>query len=261
MKTTNKNPMNRTSKLALAIGWVLGAALSFSEAATVVDLTGSIDDTGELQGAIYRPDNSSPSGTGIFARDLGGVFLSIQGTDTEEGYNTDVNNVLDNMPKTQDILYSSLNQVTIEGDLYVPFLLDINESGNEVNALITLENVTIFSSTTGGLSLGSLAALAAAPETTLLYDMDVGPDNDSEVLLNFNLVSGGSGQADMALFVPVSKFVDVNDGDHIVLYSQFSGADAGFEEWTLGAGEAIPEPSTSMLGLIGVMMILCRRVR
>jgi len=247
--------------------------------AVILDLTGSINDTGTINNAILRPDNTNPAGSGIFVKDTGGVFLRIQEVGAakdldgmEEGFNTDTNGVMDNVNgvHTRDILYSSLNLVTINEALYIPFLLDINEDASSGH-LLTLENVSIFSSTTGGLSHGSLLDLANDASTTLLWDMDGGTlDGDSSVILDYNLVDGGSGHVDMGLFVPLTEFGGVNPGDHIILYSKFSGAEAGFEEWTPGAGAGpgddpegpgVPEPSTAMLGVLGLVLILRRRLR
>ncbi len=276
MTTTPKN-IAASTKLAFAIACILTGWITSVEAVTI-DLTTGIDAGGEINGAIYQVDNSQPAGTGIFGRDAGGVFLRIQVRGDEEGYNTSATGVMDNKtgPWTRDLLYSSLNQVTIEGQQYVPFLLDTNEMNTVNGRLITLESFQLFSSITGGLSFDTIDGLAGDASTSLLYDMDGTPDGDSSVLLDYDLIGRGSGAADMGVFVPLANFSNVGADDYIILYSSFSGADAGFEEWTPGAGSpptpedppppedpegpgVIPEPSTGMLGAIGLLLILRRR--
>ncbi|NWK55892.1 hypothetical protein HW115_09735 [Verrucomicrobiaceae bacterium N1E253] len=274
MKMTPKPPHKRAAaKYALAIGCTLFGWLSPPVEAVSIDLTTSINAGGEINGAIFLVDNSQPAGTGIFGRDAGGVFLRIQVTGTEQGYNTSANGVMDNKtgPFTRDLLYSTLNTVSIEGSLYVPFLLDTNEMNTVEGRTITMESLKIFSSTTGGLSHGDIGGLEGDAATTLLYDLDGTPDGDSSVLLDYDLIGRGSGAADMGVFIPLINFAGVEDDEYIVLYSSFSGADAGFEEWTPGAQgplppddpgpNPLPEPSTGVMGLIGLMLILRRRNR
>ena len=274
--TTNPKNIAASTKHAFAIACILTGWITSVEAATI-DLTTGIDASGVINGAIYQVDNSQPAGTGIFGRGAGGVFLRVQVRGDEEGYNTSATGVMDNKtgPWTRDLLYSTLNQVTIAGEQYVPFLLDTNEMNTMNGRLITLESFQLFSASTGGLSFNTLTGLAGDASTSLLYNMDSAPDGDSSVLLDYDLIGRGSGAADMGVFVPLANFANVGADDYIILYSSFSGADAGFEEWTPGAGSSspenppppedpegpgvIPEPSTGMLGAIGLLLILRRR--
>lgn len=260
----------------MAVGCLLGCPMAITEAATI-DLTTGLDATGMINGAIFQVDNTQPAGTGIFGRDetaSGGVFLRTHMNGVEEGYNTSATGVMDNVggPFTRDLLYSSLNKVTIDGVGYVPFLLDLNEISNPNGRSITLESLQLFKADSGGLAFETIGELSGASSTTLLYDLDGIPDGDSRVFMDYGLVNRGSGAADVGVFIPMSNFEAAGVGldDHIILYSHFTGADAGFEEWTVGAGipdeddpgsGVLPEPSTGMLGALGLMMILRRRSR
>ncbi len=75
-----------------------------------------------------------------------------------------------------------------------------------------------------------------------------------QVLLNYGLVSSGSGRPDMTFLVLVSAFSGAKKTDYVYLYSKFGltrqvtgtdkkgktvvlkdyGASAGFEEWAMG---------------------------
>src|SRR5262249_1486704 len=69
-----------------------------------------------------------------------------------------------------------------------------------------------------------------------IWDMDVGPDGPSVVLLN-SIFPSGSGQGDMFLDVPASLFTGPNQ--FVYLYSHFGGeggpyaCNDGFEEWAV----------------------------
>jgi len=260
----------------------LALSLTSAQAVTMIDLrTEMFNDIG---GAIYQFDTTHPSGTGVFGADSGGVFSSIQGPangGSEEGYNTSASGIMDNkrVPKwNHEVLVSDLVTVSREGVNYVPFLLDINEPNAETKWLITLDDVKILTSP-NELVETTLSGLLGAG--TLRYDMDA--IADSFVLLDYSRIGGGSGTSDMTLLVLASLFDSAADTDYVYLYSHFGSDDAsslvddantlahsGFEEWTLGDGARdvpddpgpdtnIPEPSTGMLGAIGLMLILRRR--
>lgn len=266
--TNTPNYIRVTTRRVMTLGCTLIGCFAFAEAA-LLDL--STNDSGVINGAIYRIDDSAPAGTGIFGRDAGGVFSRIKMNGDEHGYNTSATGVMNNHDNgsgwNRDLLYSTLRQVSIDGTQYVPFILDINEASGQDKPLITLQSIKIFSTSTVGLSYNDINDLAADSSTSLLYDMDT-VQMDSSVLLDYDRTGTGSGAADMGLFVPAGLFDAVQEGEHIILYSSFSGADGGFEEWTPGAGEdpegpiiIVPEPSTGMLGAIGLMLILRRRNR
>jgi hypothetical protein len=239
-----------------------------------LDLSNPAVTSGVINRAIFSVDSSSPSGTGIFTRDTQGVFETIQGNGVEQGYNTSASNIMDTKRVPQfnyELQFSDLHLVDIGGSLYVPFLLDINEPGNALSLLV-LDDVRIFTSTVSGVSYPTLTSMLSAPDLNQVYSLDntVG-DTSSHVLLDYKRVGGGSGRADMGMFIPLDVFNGTRGSDYVYLYSKFGGdlvgtgidgsASAGFEEWTLGAGTApIPEPSGALLiGGVGLLILLRRR--
>lgn len=226
--------------------------------------------SGVINGAIYSVDTTHPSGTGIFERDSGGVFLTIQGNGIEEGYNTSASGIMDTKRVPQwnhELLASELNTVTIGSGSYVPFLLDINEPANK-NSPLSLDDVRIFISSSAGISHQSLDEMLSDPSLTLVYSLDSSlGDANSWVLLDYNRSGSGSGTADMGLFVPTDVFAAANPSSYVYLYSKFGGdvenAEGGFEEWTLGAGTpiSVPEPTGLALVLVTGLILSVRRNR
>ena len=265
MTSTYPHPpkIRATARCAIALGCSLVASLSSVDAITL-DLSTGVSAGGIINDAVYFADNAG-SGTGVFGKEDGGsVFLRIQKTGSEHGYNTSANNVMDNKSDahTSDLLLSTLNQVTIGGEQYLAFLLDINESGTAED--ITLENLKVFSSSNAGLSFQTIGALAADASTSLIYEMDDPLGIDHSV----KIAGHSSGVSDMGLFIPLSSFN--NSDEYIILYSSFSSAESGFEEWSRGAGsgplddpgppaDVIPEPSSGVLGLLGSCLLFLRR--
>lgn len=232
---------------------------------------------GEINGALYRVDSTQPAGTGIFARDSRGVFLTVQNNGIEEGYNSEASHIMDTKRVDQwnhAVSCSDLKVVAIDGINYVPFLLDINESAGGGRNLLVLDDVKIFTSHDDQLADTSLDALLINPDNTLRYSLDSGANDPSSwVLLDYNRSGSGSGSADMGLYVPLSAFNGVSMIDSIYFYSRFGGdiigaesdgtSDAGFEEWTLGAGRAfsVPEPSAPLLIAFSTLGLCLRRRR
>lgn len=239
-----------------------------------IDFSDPAVTSGVINRAIFSVDASRPSGTGIFTRDARGVFETIQANGVEQGYNTSASNIMDTKRVPQfnhELLFSDLRVVDIGGSLYVPFLLDINEPDN-AQSLLVLDDVRIFTSTVSGVSYPTLTSMLSAPNLSQVYSLDntVG-ETSSHVLLDYNREGGGSGRADMGMFIPLDVFNGTRGSDYVYLYSKFGGdlagtgisaaASAGFEEWTLGAGTApVPEPgSAPLIGGVGLLILLHRR--
>lgn len=212
-------------------------------------------------------DGTQPAGTGTFGRDAGGVFLTIQMNGTEEGYNTSAKGIMDTKRVPQfnhEIFVSDLGIVTVSNSDFVPFLLDINESKSGNKSLLSLDDLKIFTTQATGITNPTVESLVADPRLTLRYDLEAG--GDSTVLLDYARSSSGSGKADLSILIPSSVFAGAAPSDTVYLYSKFgvfASSDAGFEEFTLGAGNGrlIPEPSSALLGLLASMTFLLRRKR
>jgi len=258
---------------------VLAAALLVAVVparAASIDLT-TAGSTGTSDGAIFRQGESG-SGTGVFP-----AFVEIGGNDAIiDAYNTTVNGVGDNGSAdtfNHEIQVSQLSQFFIGNVGYYSFFLDINEVNSAGASLLSLDTLTVLTSTTPNQSTTPL------PVGTTRYDMVTA----SEVLLDFNLESG-SGFSDMTFLVPIANFAGALPTDYVYLYSMFGslgtvdpagnaplgnyGASDGFEEWALGPTNPcsttcttvtptetnLPEPTLLTLlgaGLVGV----ARRVR
>lgn len=246
-----------------------------SQAATIVDLT-TVNSSGAINGALYQHINSQSTGTGQL-----GVFAQIQAqgnNDEETGYNTTVNNTLDNGAPdnfNHSITLDEVPLVTINNVDYREFLLDVNEAdqGPAAGRFISLDEVQLFVGGTANSSVETLTAGILDHDGMLVYQMDAGMDN--WVALDFQLNSG-SGSGDMFLYVPQSNFAGFAGSDVVTLYSEFGrqgvdpsdgmggnfsgdfGASAGFEEWgvrDIVTQGVVPEPSTIFLlglGLAGL---------
>ena len=241
--------------------------------ASTIDLTTS-GTSGQLTGTtggkawFIQAGSVIVSGTGVFPS-----FVQVQAhgnSTTEAAYNTTVNNVMDNGsadPHNHAIQKKDLKVVVKDGLKYFEFILDINEAKNGVDNYLSLNDLVIKSSPTANQSAGSIGALSG----TTIWDM-AGSD---VVLLNYGLVSSGSGRPDMTFLVPVKAFAGVKNNDFIYLYSQFGlsgkvlglnskgktvvvkdfGASAGFEEWAMGqSGARVPDQGLTV-ALLGIALV------
>ncbi|MBC8127475.1 MAG: PEP-CTERM sorting domain-containing protein [Gloeobacteraceae cyanobacterium ES-bin-144] len=260
--------MKHSIIVIVRVASLCAALVTSSNGQTLVDLSDTNVNSGVINGAIYAIDSSHPSGTGIFGRGAGGVFLTIQNKGVEQGYNTSAGGIMDTKRVSQwnhEITVGSLGVLTIANQEYVPFLLDINESASSKNSLLSLDDVKIFTTSATAITNPTVGSLLADPRLNLVYDMDAGANNS--VLLDYNRIGGGSGSADMALFIPRNVFSGIPLNQTLYLYSRFGGdiskgdADAGFEEWTQGKGtSAIPEPATfSLIGLCALGYLVRRK--
>lgn len=248
---------------------LVGAVLGYTSAArasTIIDLT-TEGSSGTSNGALYVWTDFSATGSGVID-----AFLRVQNRGTEQGYNHSLGHNVpwDTKPgiHTHDIQMEDLVVRNITGTDYYEFLLDINESASHDNALLSLDNIQIYTRpdpiTSPDESFSHLGQLR--------YNNDAGANGDTTVLLNYNL-NPGSGGGDMFFYVPVSFFTGTLDSDYVYFYSLFGNmreSDAGFEEWAMlqnvtegGGGNqppVVPEPGTMLLFGTG-LMVAARRLR
>lgn len=153
-------------------------------------------------------------------------FLRLQAHGDEEGFNTDDSHEADNKEGvfTHSVQFSSMQVVTEGGIDYYEFRLDLNEGNAAGDPPITLEDLRFFYS--------------ADPATGADFDDDFAGLNEVFDLSSALLLSDvhtGSGSDDYIFRVPTSLFPDKTG--YFTLYSEFSGAEGGFEEWRVLADE------------------------
>ena len=263
----------------LIAGFFCAVALAIPASASIVDLTGSVGAQGTVNGAIFQVDTSNEAaGVGVF-----GTFYELQNSPVDRGFNTsarpsnyDFFDMKNPAPHNHDI---QLNQVPlrfVNGVPYLEFLLNINEPAS--NPYLSMDVFQVYTAPTGnrftttfspaGNELqGTLPGLG-----TLRYNLDAG--SDSVVLLNYNVISSGTGRADMTALVPLSNFAGTQATDYVYLYTYFGaqgvvgdrdyGAAAGHEDWAVDTDPTrvhAPEPATMGLMLLGLggMAALRRR--
>jgi hypothetical protein len=262
--------------------------------------------------AIVTDYWSQPTGTGVF-----NPFLSLQPSNgsvpIEQAYNTDgfTNLFMDEKRPNWNsrLKVGDLDTVTIGNSNYFAFVLDSNEPGGD-KSLISVDNIRIYTSSTDKTTtvgndvtkLDNLGALRWAMNTPTQIttttditekikgkDVIVGQETttdfnkenwiklDSAQENTYNNSNGGSGMADMVIFIPVSAFTGVAVSDYLWFYN-LNGAhyasdgdlasQAGFEEWSAYTRVTPPPPpppppprvpdSGATLGLLGLGLGLIR---
>jgi hypothetical protein len=252
--------INLTRRFGLAVvvlGLVVGAA-GQSKADVVINvLAGS--STADMNGAIYAQTDNQPAGSGYID-----AFLRTQMKGMEQGYNTDGVLQFDTKPDghTNALLVTQVPVVTIGGIDYREFLLDINESQGGLKNLLSMDRVEIY--LTGDRTITNFDPNAPGAgfgsRANLVYSLDGGANGNGTVELDSDIVRGGSGQADMYLYVKNDLFKAAYNGsnNYVVLYNHFGTphtSESGYEEWAVRA-TAVPEPSTLASAGTGVLMVL-----
>ncbi len=289
-RITKRGPMT----LGSAIGKLLTPTLTLVAAATVLlpayqttadefilDTPGvnvSVPVPGTVGGtAIFADHWEQPTGTGVFD-----PFLTLDSngqtstgiTAIESAYNTDGTRAIyldQQKPNAfnKTLTYGSLARFNMGGVDYVAFDLDANEPGSD-KSLISIDNIRIYTSqgdkTLAGIgtaNLNDLGTLRWAMNDPLAGTSD-GFNVATWVRLNANQnnndsskANGGSGQADMFVFIPVSAFGNTLNSDYVWFYNlngvHYSSdgdlaAQAGFEEWRALTGpNTVPDGGNTLV--------------
>ncbi len=235
--------------LLLLAGATLAAAVA---QATIVDLTGT-NTSGTINGAIFQFTQPQPTGTGVIQ-----PFLRLQGTPTEQAYNTSSSTLPWDAkagPWTHNITLGDLRTTTVSlgGTTYFKLLLDVNEP-NGAKSLISLDRLEFYTSNVASQSTLNLAQLG-----TLRWSLDGG--GDSAVILDAAR-NHGSGSGDMYAFIPTTAFAGLSDNTYVYMFTRFgdrhsaddTSSAGGFEEWALVRNMTpIPEMG-ALFPIIGLMV-------
>lgn len=251
MKSSDKRIARPIS--SWAIGFGLCAGILGTGNAQALDFSGAGLQTGTINGAYFQEiDTPTPAGTGVIDSFL---RLQSQGNNTtEKGYNTDKRPLEfdeNNSPQfTRSLLLNDVPIVNIGGVDYRQFILDINEPNADKKdpnlPLITLKALNIF--------LGNAGNLTGYPtfggNATQIYNL-----TESLILRDSN---SGSGRYDLLANIPNALFKGSNN--YVYLYSEFTGAEGGFEEWAVRKPLSQPIPTPALLpGLIGMGLAALRK--
>jgi hypothetical protein len=279
-------------RITIALGFATAVLLFTTDASASGCNLYTATSSCTFNGGVYNVVGPHPTGTGVIDS-----FLRVQQKGAEEGFNTGARPMLcdgrtcddkTDPNYTRNLLTSSVPIVTIGGQEYRAFYLDINEPASAGPNYLTLDQVEIYVSNTANLASHTSGApgWGDMPGATKVYDMETGQPNgasDNFVNLDYLLIGGGSGYGDMVLYVPNVAAFSTNQ--YVYLYSEFgcggaftaslscgSGSglkyqsQAGFEEWwvpgstTTTQTSPIPEPASLVLCGTG-LLIFARRYR
>src|SRR5690242_916873 len=221
------------------------ATANFTDSLTTLDFTAGLNQSDKTaNNAIFSNTNLvSKVGTGIVQS-----FLTIQGSPTEQGYNTDGTPLPLNDQRPAFTNAVALSQLALvhadgtpfhtgdSGPAYRMFLLDLNESTNK--SKISLDALQVWQANSGTLTdfdppsaQGGSGTGLTADGGHLVYNLDAG--GDKTILLDASFTAGSGHGADLAVLIPDSSF---DAQQFVYLYSAFGyqpgyTSDGGFEEW------------------------------
>lgn len=254
MKTTNKNHINPTAKLALAIARVLGAALKTIQMRTNEMFTASRKD-GSLPFATWGRRSTLVGLIGILAiTTASAVTLSFERKTANAGVDIADQLSVEIVDAGGSALFLFMNSGSVVADAVIGQIYI--EDGNSTLSGFSFNTTE----TTTGVAFGSGATTPPGPPGVGAFTVDFSQGADSPAPHN-GVDIGEMGAFDGALS---PSFADVEaaliSGDlRIALHVISIGTEDKSDSFL--SLPSVPEPSTSMLGLIGVMMILRRRVR
>ena len=280
-------------RIALAVGMIIGllaiGLYAIEAGATTIDIL-DVGQTGTAtpDGVIFLgdPNPTSPStGTGVFE-----PFVRIQEPSKhrdglENGFNTDANHpeinfdTKDGSSWTRSVQFGELGVI----DGYYVLQLDANQTSKSTAAdnQILITQMEIFigdglsnpeASNTGISGTGYSGTLfdGISNGDNLLGQFPVWSLNDAthdwDVLLQASICDSngqcGSGHGDLDVFIPQSLLGIHDPTDNFVLYTEYAGANDGFEEWRFNSASSVPEPGMVALLLAGLPALgLFRKLR
>jgi hypothetical protein len=192
--------------------------------AAILDLTTPGAD-GWIGAGYFLQTDEQPTGSGVIL-----PFVRIQDNGMEHGFNTDYRPLdgdledVDNSPFTHSVQIGALQATEVDGELMVPFLLDINQSSSR--SLLSLDVLEVYAAPAPDLNL-----LADVQASILIYEMGA----ENKIFLDYALESG-SGSGDMIFYLPRALFAGL-ESQFLYLYSVFGAtggmyeSNAGYEEW------------------------------
>ena len=192
-----------------------------------IDLTLLTNPAGTIDGGIgggsaegiFRINPDAPTGTGGYETFLQIGHLS-HGTG-EEGYNTSGKKRLNTGPSSihnHDMQLLDFPLVTIGATDYIQLLADINEDQTDTDKYLSLDRFQIYTNPVA--FTGNSTPTDPSLLGVLRYDIDSKGDG-AVVLLNSELVSGGSGKGDIEVLIPTSVFTGLAATEFVYLYAGF----------------------------------------
>ncbi|MFC2063225.1 hypothetical protein ACFLS8_04715, partial [Chloroflexota bacterium] len=166
----------------------------------------------------FTPDDST--GTGYWHS----VLRLSANTPAIKGYNSDYKQDMEfdeDFSWTESILLTDVPVVQVGGTDYREFQLDINQTGNGEEPLLTIDQIEVWLSNDAPTTPGYLYPFGdeeTAGDFKHIWDLDTATE-DNVILLNYNL-NPGSGKRDFKIQIPDSLFVDGLTHPYVVLYTE-----------------------------------------